>query len=239
MGVRMICNAKGKGNSFFTDRKTKDIKGLKYPTQIYSYKTPKNKGSVSKVVPTIRGASRDSIPSIYYFLNAKEIGQNNFASDQFKDIETKIFAQEINLSNRFHSLNKKVEPSDHQQKRCQKLRSYMDSLKSKMKDMKQPEFSEKAIDLSWSVWEKLKKLLSQKGLSLEVPNASPGLSNNFMYVWKKNDHYLECEIFENGEIEFFYINNMDRKDEELWTEDTTFEQNFSDDILDKVSLFTE
>ena len=70
-----------------------------------------------------------------------------------------------------------------------------------MKDMKQPEFSEKAIDLSWSVWEKLKKLLSQKGLSLEVPNASPGLSNNFMYVWKKNDHYLECEIFENGEIE--------------------------------------
>lgn len=130
-----------------------------------------------------------------------------------------------------------IKPSEYQQ-RCQKLRAYIDSLKSEMKNMKESELSEKAIDLAWSVWKKLKKILSQKGFSLEVPNACPGLNANFMYVWEKNEHYLECEIFENGEIEFFYVKNTDGKHEQIWGEDTTFEQGFSDVILDKVSLFT-
>ena len=97
------------------------------------------------------------------------------------------------------------------------------------------EFSEKVIELSWSVWEALKsQLLEVKGLHLEVPDACPGSRDNFMYTWSKAEHYFECEIFGTGEIEFFYRN---RNNGQVWGEDTTLEQAFSTDILDKASLF--
>ncbi len=57
-----------------------------------------------------------------------------------------------------------------------------------------------------------------------------------MYTWSKSEYYLECEIFATGAIEFFYRNRNTR---EVRGEDTTLEQGFSTDILDKVSLFIE
>lgn len=131
---------------------------------------------------------------------------------------------------------KKADVSNHQQQGCLKLRVYLDSLKNEIKEAGEAKFSERVINLSWSVWEALKSQFEAKGLCLEVPDACPGSRDNFMYAWSKHEHYLECEIFGNGEIEFFYRN---RNSGEVWGEDTTLEQGFSTDILDKASLFLE
>jgi hypothetical protein len=72
-------------------------------------------------------------------------------------------------------------------------------------------------------------------LYIEVPDACPGRRDNFMYTWSKEEHYLECEIFGSGEIEFFYRNRETGKN---WGEDTTIAQVLSPVILEKVKLFT-
>lgn len=142
------------------------------------------------------------------------------------------------ISNKSENLprtRKKVEATNPYQQRSQGLRLYLDSLKNEVRITGEVEFSEKVIELSWSVWEAIKsQLLEVKGLHLEVPDACPGAKDNFMYTWSKAEHYLECEIFGTGEIEFFYRN---RNNGQVWGEDTTLEQAFSTDILDKASLF--
>ncbi|MDB9510190.1 hypothetical protein PN499_03065 [Kamptonema animale CS-326] len=142
------------------------------------------------------------------------------------------------ISNRPENLprtRKKVGATNPHQQRSQGLRLYLDSLKNEVRVTGEVEFSEKLIDLSWSLWETLKsQLFEVKGLHLEVPDACPGSRDNFMYTWSKAEHYFECEIFGTGEIEFFYRN---RNNGQVWGEDTTLEQAFSTDILDKASLF--
>ena len=131
---------------------------------------------------------------------------------------------------------KKVEAIHPQQQRSESLRVYLDSLKNEARVTGETEFSERVLNLSWSVWERLTSLFQARGLWLEVPDACPGSKNNFMYTWSKSEYYLECEIFGTGEIEFFYRN---RNTGEVWGEDTTLDQGFSSDILDKASLFIE
>jgi len=131
---------------------------------------------------------------------------------------------------------KKVEAIHPQQQRYQNLRVYLDSLKNEARVTGETEFSERVLNLSWSVWERLTSLFQARGQWLEVPDACPGSKNNFMYTWSKSEYYLECEIFGTGEIEFFYRN---RNTGEVWGEDTTLDQGFSGDILDKASLFIE
>ena len=131
---------------------------------------------------------------------------------------------------------KKVEAIHPQQQRYQNLRVYLDSLKNEARVTGETEFSERILNLSWSVWERLTSLFQARGQWLEVPDACPGSKNNFMYTWSKSEHYLECEIFGTGEIEFFYRN---RNTGEVWGDDTTLDQRFSRDILDKASLFIE
>jgi hypothetical protein len=131
--------------------------------------------------------------------------------------------------------HKKVADNEYLQ-RCQRLQEYLDSLKEEIRVVGETEFSEKVLNLSWLVWEALKSSFDSRGQRLNVPDACPGLKDNFMYTWSKSEHYLECEIFGNGEIEFFYRH---RNTGEVWGEDTTLEQGFSTDILDKAALFMQ
>jgi hypothetical protein len=120
--------------------------------------------------------------------------------------------------------------------RCS-IKSYLELLKREVNENQNTGFTEQVLDLSYIVWQKLKNLFEEtKGLTLEVPSACPGAKNNFMYTWTKTEHYLECEIFGSGEIEFFYRN---RKTGEDWGKDTTLEEGFSKDVLHYLTLFAE
>jgi hypothetical protein len=113
-------------------------------------------------------------------------------------------------------------------KRCS-IKSYIALLRKEAKNDKAAGFTEQVLDLSSVVWQRLKQVFEEtQGLSLEVPDACPGAKDNFIYTWSKAEHYLECEIFGSGEIEFFYRN---RTTGENWGKETTLEQGFSKDIL--------
>ncbi|HEY9824766.1 MAG TPA: hypothetical protein V6D19_04910 [Stenomitos sp.] len=116
-----------------------------------------------------------------------------------------------------------------------RLERFIESLKSEVTKSDDSCFTITVINYSWEVWKYLSKYFSDKDLCLEVPDACPGQDNNFMYTWSRGENYLECEIFGSGEIEFFYRN---RKNNQVWGEDTTLEQGFSTSILEKTSLFS-
>jgi hypothetical protein len=79
------------------------------------------------------------------------------------------------------------------------LRDYLDSLKVEFPD--RAEF----LDYCWDVWDYISGyFLLNKEKVLEVPDACIGDASGFMYTWRKDNFYLECELFENGAIEFFY-----------------------------------
>lgn len=128
------------------------------------------------------------------------------------------------------------ENSRHQVQRCQKLQEYFDSLHDETRTTREAEFSENVLNIAWLVWNRLREHFMKNKLCLEVPDACPGQEDNFMYTWSEGEHYLECEIFGSGEIEFFYRN---RENGRNWAEDTTLKQPFSKAILEKVELFTQ
>jgi hypothetical protein len=121
-------------------------------------------------------------------------------------------------------------------KRNESLDHYMGSLRSEATSIHDSEFTIFLIDYSWKIWQKLSSIFSKQGFYLSVPDACPGQNNNFMYTWSKDEHYLECEVFGSGEVEFFYKN---RATDDVWGEDTVLEDEFSSNILDKVALFVE
>jgi hypothetical protein len=121
-------------------------------------------------------------------------------------------------------------------KRNESLDHYMGSLRSEATSIHDSEFTIFLIDYSWKISQELSKIFSKRGSYLSVPDACPGQNNNFMYTWSKGKYYLECEIFGSGEVEFFYKN---RETGDVWGEDTTLEEGFSSNILDKVALFVE
>lgn len=121
------------------------------------------------------------------------------------------------------------------EKRHEGLQRYLDSLRLEARVSGESEFTVSVIDTAWQVWERLKKHFLDQGVCLEVPDACPGQRDNFMYTWSRCEHYFECEIFGNGQIEFFYRN---RNTGALWGEDTTLEKGFSTDIFGKASIFT-
>ncbi|MBD1929794.1 hypothetical protein H6F74_26690 [Trichocoleus sp. FACHB-90] len=123
----------------------------------------------------------------------------------------------------------------HQEERQEELQHYLDSLRLEARATEEAEFTVSVINTAWQVWEKLRKHFLKQSLCLEVPDACPGKSDNFMYTWSRGEHYFECEIFGNSEVEFFYRN---RNSSELWGEDTTLEKEFSTDIFAKASIFT-
>lgn len=105
------------------------------------------------------------------------------------------------------------------------LSKYIESLPSKTL----------SADKAQLIWDKLSDYFISIGKTLEIPDACPGETDVFMLTWDNSKHYLECKVFWNGAVEFFYRN---KSNNEVWGEDTTFEQDFSKEILEKVSLFT-
>ena len=124
--------------------------------------------------------------------------------------------------------------SSNNERHCE-LRAYLNSLSAEAISTGEIEFTTRVLENAWLVWEELRNHFVSTGKFLEVPDACPGTNNNFMFTWSKAEHYFECEIFGNGEVEFFYRN---RNNSNVWGEDTTIGQEFSADILEKALLFT-
>ncbi|MBW4426872.1 MAG: hypothetical protein KME50_21095 [Nostoc desertorum CM1-VF14] len=118
------------------------------------------------------------------------------------------------------------------QRRHQRLLDYIQSLRSEVVASTETEFTLSVLEKAEQTWENLRSVFLLKGQCLEVPDACPGCQDNLMYAWSKGEHYLECEIFGTGEVEFFYRNNN-----ETWGEDIKVGQEFSTAIIDKVALF--
>jgi hypothetical protein len=90
------------------------------------------------------------------------------------------------------------------------LKDYLDSLKTEFSDRV------KFLDYCWDVWDYISGyFLLNKEKVLEVPDACIGNASGFMYTWRKDNFYLECEIFEDETIEFFYKYN-NYVDSEEW-----------------------
>lgn len=95
-------------------------------------------------------------------------------------------------------------------------------------------FTTRLLDNVRKVLKNLNNHFRQDHLFLEVPDACPGESNDFMFLWKKGEHHLECEIFGDGAVEFFYRN---RSTDETWGEDITLESKLTPEIMKKLMLF--
>jgi len=95
-------------------------------------------------------------------------------------------------------------------------------------------FTTKVLDNARQVLRNLNSHFRQDHLFLEPPDACPGESDNLMFVWNKVEHYLECEIFGNGAVEFFYKNRLT---DERWGEDITLESKLTPAIIKKLMLF--
>jgi len=95
-------------------------------------------------------------------------------------------------------------------------------------------FTTDVLDNSRKVLKTLNSHFRRDHLLLEVPDACPGELDNFMFAWNKGKHYLECEIFGNGAVEFFYKN---RSSDEVWGEDTTVDEKLTPATLNKLILF--
>ncbi|MGB0561799.1 MAG: hypothetical protein ACPGVO_08345, partial [Spirulinaceae cyanobacterium] len=121
-----------------------------------------------------------------------------------------------------------------QGKRIQSLSSYLISLLNEAESCGESEFSTAVIRNAWSVWQSLNRYFYASGQYLEVPDACPGEDDDFMYSWSTGEHYLECELFGNGAVEFFYRN---RRTNEVWGEDTIKDSRFSAAIFEKLALF--
>ena len=119
------------------------------------------------------------------------------------------------------------------QQRHQRLLDYIQSLRSEVNTSGETGFTLSVLEKADQVWKNLRSVFSSKNKCLEVPDACPGYNDNFMYTWSKGEHYLECEIFGSGEVEFFYRTNND-----VWGEDIKIGQDFSTAIIEKVALFT-
>ncbi|WP_414528758.1 hypothetical protein [Nodularia chucula] len=122
---------------------------------------------------------------------------------------------------------------EENQQRHQKLLDYIQSLHSEAIAGEETEFTLSVLKKAEQVWDNLRSVFSSQNKCLEVPDACPGYNDNFMYTWSKGEHYLECEIFGSGEVEFFYRTNND-----VWGEDIKVGQEFSTAIIEKVALFT-
>ena len=102
------------------------------------------------------------------------------------------------------------------------------------------------MNFSLSTIHELIQLVSNKGKALSIPNCSSNdIGTVLMYVWKKDNHYLECEVFEEGEnkVEFFYFNKLN---EDIWMLDikeSLFNSNFNShmkkELIEILILFSE
>jgi hypothetical protein len=170
-----------------------------------------------------------SRPSFKPLIPSQSAGQEGKKLDE-KIKEVNQFIQEPQY------IRNLLEPWREANKEQQRgLQYYLESLKSEAVESFESQFTLTVLDYSWQTWKILSDYFATKSLCLEVPDACPGQNNDFVYTWSRAEHYLECEIFDTGEVEFFYRN---RNSAEVWGEETTLEQGFSTSIIRKVSIFS-
>jgi hypothetical protein len=101
------------------------------------------------------------------------------------------------------------------------LKDYIDSLKT--------EFPDRAdfLDHYWEVWQ-----YCNGYFLLQEPDACIGDEKGFMLTWRKDDHYMECEIFENRSIELFY-----KQGNIIEFEDGSLDQGFTEEMLKRMGTF--
>jgi hypothetical protein len=68
---------------------------------------------------------------------------------------------------------------------------------------------------AWWIWSQIAASMS---FVVPVPNASPGGEQQILYSWDRDNHHLECEVFPDGRVEWFY---RDRATGALWDLDAT------------------
>jgi hypothetical protein len=176
----------------------------------------------------------DTISSQRSVLNPL-ISSRSSVSDEGDKLKEKInqVNQDIQKPEYFRKLYQSwIEDNKKQQTN---LQTYLESLKSEVQESCKSEFTVTVLEYASKIWNNLSLYFLRKNSCLEVPDACPGQNNDFMYTWSKAEHYLECEIFGDGVVEFFYRN---RNSGEVWGEETTLEQSFSTSILKKVSIFS-
>jgi len=118
-----------------------------------------------------------------------------------------------------------------------RLQDYLEKLRQEALAMNEVEFTVAVVDIAEQMWERLnREVVITPGKHLTIPNTCPGSNDNIMYTWFQKGHYLECEVFGDGNVEFFYRNF---KDKQVWGEDTTFDKDFSIDIVDKILYFVQ
>jgi hypothetical protein len=137
--------------------------------------------------------------------------------------------------------------TEYQLNRRRRMNSYLNSLKDEAKRING---DESVIWLAEDLITLLIHKIAQQGKVLEIPDCCPSESNegdfHVMFAWDKDEHYLECEIYNTGLIEFFYRNRLTNK---TWSWETIYAL-FSDtgvhvqalcsnELIEKLSLFTE
>ena len=128
--------------------------------------------------------------------------------------------------------------TEYQLNRRRRMNSYLNSLKDEAKRINGDE------SVIWLVEDLITLLihkLAKENKVLEIPDCCPSESNegdfHIMFAWDKDEHYLECEIFSSGVIEFFYRNRFTN---ETWGEDYgNLDQSISNELIEKLNLFTE
>jgi len=128
--------------------------------------------------------------------------------------------------------------TEYQLNRRRRMNSYLNSLKDEAKRING---DESVIWLAEDLITLLIYKLAKEDKVLEIPDCCPSESNegdfHIMFAWDKNEYYLECELFSNGAIEFFYMNRINKED---WGEDyDNLDQSISNELIEKLSLFTE
>lgn len=108
------------------------------------------------------------------------------------------------------------------------IKERYEKLLAYMKTVKQGGISAEILDISLGTLCMLIDFMNNKGLSLRIPNACSGESDNFMYVWSDDQHYLECEIFTSKIVEFFY---KDRVSNTVWGLDTYLSKSTEDNLI--------
>jgi hypothetical protein len=74
------------------------------------------------------------------------------------------------------------------------------------------------LDTALQVWKNLKFT----NPDLSEPNVVLGDRDNIMLTWSNAEHYLECEIFAQKQIEFFH---RDKTINAVWGADVVFDKN--------------
>lgn len=127
--------------------------------------------------------------------------------------------------------------TNYQLSRRERMIKYLNSLKDEAKRINS---DESVVFLAQDFLTLLTHKLAQRNLVLEVPDCCPnnGGQGDFyvMFVWDKDEHYLECEVKNDETVEFFYCNHLTKK---VWGEDITLAQPLPEEVIEKLSLFVE